>query len=78
MEQAIFDSHNDFLKKHYGKIASQETFNKFVQYCKSGVQQNGIKPVLNPINLYAFGFGISSEKATELLFLKEKNNDRNI
>ena len=77
MEQAIFDSHNDFLKKHYGKTASQETFNKFVQYCKVGVQQNGIKPILNPINLYAFGFGISSEKATDLLF-EEKNNDRSI
>lgn len=66
MDQEIFSGFNVLLKKMYGKQASIETFNKFVEYCQKGKVVNGVKPVLNPINLYAFGLGIPTIEAMKI------------
>lgn len=66
MDQEIFSGFNALLKKMYGKQASIETFNKFVEYCQKGKEVNGVKPVLNPINLYAFGLGITTAEALKI------------
>lgn len=71
----IFEAHNAFLKKFYGKTAGRETFKRFVRYCQTGQMENGVKPILNPINLYAFGHGISSQEASDLMFRKETTDE---
>lgn len=68
MDQEIFNGFNGLLRKMYSKQASVETFNQFVEYCQRGEELNGIKPILNPINLYAFGFGISTEDARDAYY----------
>ncbi|PXX83133.1 hypothetical protein DI495_05320 [Streptococcus dysgalactiae subsp. equisimilis] len=66
MDQGIFNGFNILLKKMYGKQASIDTFNQFVEYCQKGKEVNGVKPVLNPINLYAFGLSITTLEAMEI------------
>lgn len=68
---AIFKDYNDFLKQRYGRTASKETFANFVRYCQAGRMENEVKPILNPINLYAFGHGISSSEASDLMFRED-------
>ncbi|MGT2744110.1 hypothetical protein ACVRW4_01950 [Streptococcus phocae subsp. phocae] len=68
MAQEIFDGFNALLKKMYNKQASIDTFNRFVEYCQNGIEKNGVKPILNPINLYAFGFGISTEESRDVYY----------
>ncbi|MGT2926887.1 hypothetical protein [Streptococcus cuniculipharyngis] len=70
MTQTLFKAYNEFLKKRYGRSASKETYENFIGYCRRGVMENGVKPILNPVNLYAFGCGISSAEAVDLLFEK--------
>ncbi|TWT16432.1 hypothetical protein [Streptococcus sp. sy010] len=70
MSQELFEGYNEFLKERYGRTCSKETFKRFIQYCQKGVKENDVTPVLNPINLYAFGCGISSTEADKRLFLK--------
>lgn len=64
-----------YLKKMYGKQASIETFNQFVEYCQKGKEVNGVKPVLNPINLYAFGIGITTLEADRLRIERYKQEN---
>ncbi|UWM91251.1 hypothetical protein [Streptococcus parauberis] len=68
MNQELFNLFNDQLQKDYGKTASAETFNEFTDYCKEGKKLNGVKPILNWINLYAFGTGITTDEAEELRY----------
>lgn len=68
--QTLFEGYQRIVKKYYGRTVSLETFNKFVEYTKKGETVDGVKPILNPINLYAFGLGITSEEANQLLFRK--------
>lgn len=75
MDQEIFSGFNTLLKKMYGKQASIKTFNQFVEYCQKGKEVNGIKPVLNPINLYAFGLGITTEEADRLRIERYKQEN---
>lgn len=63
----LFEAYNEFLAKWYGRTCSKETFAKFVRYCDRNETENGVKPILNPINLYAFGKGTTSAEANELL-----------
>lgn len=66
--QMLFEGYQRIVKKHYGRTVSLETFNKFVEYTKKGETVDGVKPILNPINLYAFGLGITSQEANRILF----------
>lgn len=66
--QTLFEAYQKTIKKYYGKTVSFETFNKFVEYTKKGEMVNDVKPILNPINLYAFGLGLTSEEANRILF----------
>lgn len=75
MDQEIFSGFNALLKKMYGKQASIETFNHFVEYCQKGKEVNGVKPVLNPINLFAFGVGITTEEANKLRIKRYKQEN---
>lgn len=68
--QTLFEGYQRIVKKYYGRTVSLETFNKFVEYTKKGETVDGVKPILNPINLYAFGLGLTSEEANQLLFRK--------
>lgn len=70
MTQQLFEAYQRFVKKYYGRTVMQETFNKFVEYTKRGEIVNGVKPIMNPINLYAFGTGLTSEEAKDLMFKK--------
>ncbi|HEK9150150.1 TPA: hypothetical protein SUF49_002020, partial [Streptococcus equi subsp. equi] len=63
MAQEIFDGFNALINKMYGRQSSIETFNRFVEYCQKRREENGVEPVLNPINLFAFGVGITTEEA---------------
>ena len=67
MTQQLFEAYQRFVKKYYGRTVMQETFNKFVEYTKRGEIVNGVKPT---INLYAFGTGLTSEEAKDLMFKK--------
>ncbi|WP_243096301.1 hypothetical protein [Streptococcus dysgalactiae] len=75
MDQEIFSGFNTLLKKMYGKQASIETFNQFVEYCQKGKEANGVKPVLNPINLYAFGTGMTTAEANQLRIERYKQEN---
>ncbi|MGT2623962.1 hypothetical protein [Streptococcus thoraltensis] len=77
MTQQLFEDYHRIIKKHYGRTATQETFNKFVEYTKKGEVVDGVKPIMNPINLYAHGIGITSKEATDILFERVLSNDRN-
>lgn len=66
--QTLFEAYQKTIKKYYGKTVSLETFNRFVEYTKRGEMDNDVKPILNPINLYAFGLGLTSEEANRILF----------
>ncbi|ASQ21769.1 TPA: hypothetical protein VDA20_001646 [Streptococcus pyogenes] len=66
MDQEIFNGFNILLKKMYGKQASIETFNQFIEYCQRGKEVNGVRPVLNPVNLYAFGLSITTLEAMKI------------
>lgn len=68
MTQTLFDRYNGFLERHYNRKASVKTFNEFVDYCREGKEVNGVKPFMNPVNLYAFGTGMSSEQVMNLIF----------
>ncbi|MEQ9763232.1 hypothetical protein [Streptococcus jiangjianxini] len=68
MTQQLFEAYQRIVKKHYGRTVTQDTFNKFVEYTKKGDMQNGVKPILNSINLYAFGLGITSEESKNIMF----------
>lgn len=70
--RTLFEAYQAIIKKYYGRTVSAKTFNQFVDYTKKGQEVAGVKPILNPINLYAFGLGISAEDASRLLFEKSK------
>ncbi|VTS33139.1 phage protein [Streptococcus porcinus] len=67
-QMPIFNYFYNLIQKDYGKRVSHETFDKFVKYCEAGKEVNGVKPILNWINLYAFGTGITTEEAEELRY----------
>ncbi|MFS5157466.1 hypothetical protein V2S99_05795 [Streptococcus agalactiae] len=64
MDQEIFNFFNKQIKKDFGKTASKETFAKFASYCAEGIEKNGVKPIFNWINLYAFGTGVIELRRT--------------
>ncbi|MDG3141418.1 hypothetical protein MKL29_00900 [Streptococcus suis] len=70
MTQQLFENYQRIVKKQFGRTVTQETFNRFLEYTKQGNMINGVKPILNPINLYAFGTGLTSEEAKDLMFKK--------
>lgn len=71
----MFDEFNNILQKTYGKQASKDTYNRFVVYCNNGIMIDGVKPIFNPLNLYAFGLGITSSEADKIRFNKWKNEE---
>lgn len=77
MDQEIFNFFNKQIKKDFGKTASKETFAKFASYCAEGIEKNGVKPIFNWINLYAFGTGMTSDEAEELRY-KRYREEHNI
>lgn len=66
--QTLFEGYQRIIKKHYGRTVSLETFNRFLEYSKQDEMRQGVKPILSPINLYAFGLGLTSEEANRILF----------
>lgn len=77
MTQQLFEDYQRFIKDYYGRTVTQETFNKFVEYTKRGETINDVKPIMNPINLYAFGTGMTSDEAKDLMFLKRGDEHEN-
>lgn len=78
MTQRLFEDYQRIVKKYYDRTVTQETFNKFVEYTKRGETVNGVKPMLTPIHLYAFGVGISSAEANMIFWenVERKNDEK--
>lgn len=76
MTQQLFENCQRIVKKQFGRTVTQETFNRFLEYTKQGNMINGVKPILNPINLYAFGLGITSAEANAILFQSEDDEQK--
>ena len=76
MTQQLFENYQRIVKKQFGRTVTQETFNRFLEYTKQGNMINGVKPILNPINLYAFGLGITSAEANTILFQSEDDEQK--
>ncbi|HEO7922170.1 TPA: hypothetical protein VBN14_001754 [Streptococcus agalactiae] len=72
----MFDEFNKILQKTYGKQASKDTYNRFVVYCSNGIMIDGVKPIFNPFNLFAYGMGITSDEADKIRFNKLKNEEK--
>ncbi|AAK33865.1 TPA: hypothetical protein ACQNWS_000235 [Streptococcus pyogenes] len=75
MDQEIFNFFNKQIKKDFGKTASKETFAKFASYCAEGIEKNGVKPIFNWINLYAFGTGMTTAEADRLRIERYKQEN---
>lgn len=75
MDQEIFNFLTNKSKKDFGKTASKETFAKFASYCAEGIEKNGVKPIFNWINLYAFGTGMTTAEADRLRIERYKQEN---
>lgn len=66
--QNLFKQYGLFIFKYYGYKITGGQFNSFLAYCKENDSPvNAVKPIPNPINLYAYCTGISSGAATDEL-----------
>lgn len=64
----LFLAYRNQCKYFFDWVLSSDDYLKFIAYCERGEIKNDVKPILNPINLYAFGTGKTSDEATESLY----------
>lgn len=75
--QNLFKRYGLFIFNHYGYKITGGQFNSFLTYCRENASPvSGVKPILNPINLYAYCTGISSDDATAYLLERKPYGQR--
>lgn len=66
---------NSDNKKSPTAIGLKTRFAKFASYCAEGIEKNGVKPIFNWINLYAFGTGMTTAEADRLRIERYKQEN---
>ena len=75
--QNLFKQYGLFIFKYYGYKITGGQLNSFLVYCRENDSPvNGVKPVFNPINLYAYCSGTSSDDATADLLERKPYEQR--
>lgn len=75
MNDYLFNMFSELIKKEFDAEITRQDYDKFVEYRAAGKEVNGVKPVFNWINLYAYTIGMTTDEVNEIRY--ERAKERN-
>lgn len=74
LTKELWEAYNQCLNDWYGVTCTKRQYVDFANYCEAGREVDGVKPVFNPYNLYAFLAGVTSGQAVSQAISEEVGN----